>query len=211
MSNSENENAPSILTNLNLPQVLLGPAGAALSRLIGKATDIPAAKLESHAQKIKDETAARSTVTKAIAQAVAKQAVKDPAIMNRAMESFVVKEFRKQENKEAVAKKTAELLAEAPPPTDEKPAEPESDWMNVFELHAENASTERMREMWARVLAGEIRKPRSFSLKTLGFIAQLDQEVAEIFDKHANKVLLDMIPTQRGLKGQELVDLLQLE
>jgi hypothetical protein len=58
MSGSESENTPSIWSNLNLPQVLLGPAGAALSRLIGKATDIPAAKLEAQAQKIKDETAA---------------------------------------------------------------------------------------------------------------------------------------------------------
>jgi hypothetical protein len=129
------------------------------------------------------------------------------------VESFVAKEFRKQENKEAVAKKTVELLAEAPPPpTDEPPTEPESDWMNVFELHAENASTERMREIWARVLAGEIRKPKNFSLKTLGFVAQLDQEVAELFEKYSNKVFSGvMIPSARGLKSPELDDLLQLE
>jgi hypothetical protein len=210
MSDSENENTPTIWANLNLPQILLGPAGAALSRLVGKATDIPAAKLGAHAQKIKDDTAARTTVTKAIAEAVAKQAVKDPAVMDRALESFVAKEFRKQENKEAVAKKTAELLAEERTP-DLTPAEPEADWMNVFEVHAENASTERMREMWARVLTGEIRKPKSFSLKTLGFIAQLDQEVAATFERHASKVMVGMIPTKQGLQGQVLVDLLQLE
>lgn len=201
------------LANLNIPHVLLGPAGAALSRLIGKATDIPAAKLDQRAQKIKDDTAAQSIVTKALAQAAAKQAVKDPAIMERAMDAFVSQQFRKQENRDAVAHRAIELLAEGPPPSgSDKPAEPDPDWMNIFERHAEDASSEKMRDVWARVLAGEIRKPRSISLRTLNFVAQLDQQIARLFEQYAARVVDgDIIPTKSGARGQEFVEVIKLQ
>src|SRR4051794_32413038 len=114
MSEHEPSTGVSAWSHLNLPAVLLGAAGTALSRLIGKATDIPAAMLDAKVQGIKDETNARSRITAALAQAVAKQAVKDPALMERAFETFVAKEYRHQENKEAIANKTAQLLLDKP-------------------------------------------------------------------------------------------------
>jgi hypothetical protein len=51
--------------------------------------------------------------------------------------------------------------------------------MNVFEEHAEKASSDELRQIWSRVLSGEIRKPNSFSLKTLQFLSVLDQPIAE--------------------------------
>ncbi|MCW5689494.1 MAG: DUF2806 domain-containing protein [Pseudolabrys sp.] len=214
MSDEASASTPSVWSTLNLPKIFLGPAGEAISRLIGRAADIPDAKIASHVQKIKDDTAARSIVTKAIAEAVAKNAASDPVLVERAMESFVRKEFRKQENKEAVAQKTIEALADTTSDSHEqtRPATPDADWMNVFESHAEKASTERMRDIWGQVLAGEIRKPKSFSLKTLNFISQLDQRIATLFEKYAKKVCFgDSIPKSHDLKGETLSELLQLE
>ncbi len=51
-----------------LPQILLGPAGAAISRLVGATVEIPAAWLEARAQSIRDETEARSLIMKALAE-----------------------------------------------------------------------------------------------------------------------------------------------
>ena len=214
MSADDNSKLPAIWSHLNIPSFIAGPAGAALSRLIGKAVDIPGAALEARAQRIKDKTDAESTVTKALAEAVAARAVADHQLVDRAMEAFVNKELRKQANKEAVGQKTIELLAEEPPPGNDQPksAAPDEDWMNMFESYAENASTERMRDTWARVLAGEIRKPQSFSLKTLSFISQLDQRIATLFERYASWVTLNnAIPKQDELSGALLADLLALE
>ena len=60
-------------------------------------------------------------------------------LIQRATRSFLAKELRAQSNKEGVAKKAIEHLAESSDPPDSKPATPDDDWLNVFERYAENA------------------------------------------------------------------------
>ncbi|MDH8045783.1 hypothetical protein QIG18_27660, partial [Klebsiella pneumoniae] len=75
-----------------VPKLIAGPAGEALSRLIGKAIDIPTAKLEQIGQEIKDKTAAKSLVTKALSDDVAKGVVADKELVQRAADNFLAKE-----------------------------------------------------------------------------------------------------------------------
>ncbi|WP_112944597.1 MULTISPECIES: DUF2806 domain-containing protein [unclassified Rhizobium] len=184
MSEEEPSKLPTTWTDVakslsegGLPQIIAGPAGKAISRLIAGATDIPAAWLKARAEKINDETAARTTIMKAVAKASADAAIADPQLLDRALSRYVSDLHRKQENREAVAQKTAEHLADSPPAEDTEG--PSDDWMNVFEEYAEKASSEELRETWARVLSGEIRKPSSFSLRTLQFISVLDKTTAD--------------------------------
>lgn len=187
------------IKELNLPHLIAGDAGKALSRLIAGAVDIPAALLQEKVQAIKDRTDAKSVVTKAMANHIAKSAVTNPEIVDRALNSLVSKEFRNLENKAAIATKTIEHLKEKTDqddPPDSAPsarAEIDEDWLNIFERYAEDASSDRLRETWARVLAGEIRKPRTFSLKTLRFIAELDQPTATTFEKYAGQIVANNI------------------
>lgn len=160
-----------VITNFNLPTIIAGPAGAALSRLIGSAVEIPAAWLDQKAQAIKDRTVARTQMNNAITEQAIKQVQADPDLRRRAAESLIAREYRSQINKEAVAKKTVELLS-APEPqastaAEASPAEPSPEWMNSFEKYAADAGTDKLRETWARVLAGQIRHPETFSVKTL--------------------------------------------
>ncbi|MEP9396244.1 DUF2806 domain-containing protein [Mesorhizobium sp. KR2-14] len=167
-----------------VPQVILGPAGKAISRLVAGVTDIPAAWLESKAQKIKDDTAARSTISGAVASAASNQAALDPMIVDRSLHRWLGEQYRRQENREAVARKTVEILEEM---LEEAPeteySSPNDDWMNIFERHAENASSDEFRILWSRVLAGEIRNKGAFSLSTLQFISVLDKETADLINK----------------------------
>src|SRR5208283_1459027 len=57
--------------------------------------------------------------------------------------------------------------------------------LNIFERYAEDASSETMRALWARVLAGEIRRPGQFSLRTLRFMSELDATTAKLFESYA--------------------------
>src|SRR5882757_2665724 len=91
--------------DLNLPKLVAGPAGEAISRLIAGGADIPAAWLQQKAQAIKDKTEAKSLMTKTLAGASAELVKNDPALVQRAAEAFIAKEIRHQHNRESVAKK----------------------------------------------------------------------------------------------------------
>lgn len=196
-----------VLEKFNIPKLVAGAAGDALSRLIGRVVDIPVAKLEQITQSIKDKTQAKSLVTQTLSKEVAKNIGNDKDLIQRAADSFLAKELRKQTNKEAVAQKTIELLAKTEPPHAQNDAPPnptaaeesarhlDEDWLNIFEQYAENASSERLQDLWSKTLAGEIRAPKSFSLATLRFIAELDQETAALFEKHSGAIINgDFIP-----------------
>lgn len=185
MPDKEPEQAVSGWKNLiegGLPQMIAGPAGKAISRLIGAGVDIPAAWLEQQAQAIRDKTKAKSAVMGAVADSAAGKAAGSIEVQDRAVHALLAKEFREQTNREAVAQKTVELLIEARA-TDREvkndaPA-PDDDWMNLFEAHASRASSDRMRDLFARVLAGEIRRSGSFSLTTMQFVSVLDAVTAQ--------------------------------
>ncbi|MCK9917595.1 DUF2806 domain-containing protein, partial [Microbacteriaceae bacterium K1510] len=151
------------IEKLNLPEIVAGPAGKAISRLVAGVVEIPAAYLDSFAQSIKNKTEAKTLVNKEVANAAAKLASNDTDIVARAAHNLLAKEYRHQKNKEAVAKKTIEILHEElagrdePDSSDKAPADVDEDWLNVFERYAQDASSERLQTLWARILAGEIR------------------------------------------------------
>ncbi|MDE0012889.1 MAG: DUF2806 domain-containing protein [Candidatus Poribacteria bacterium] len=57
------------------------------------------------------------------------------------------------------------------------------DWLNNFETQARQVSTEDMRLRFGRLLAGEIEKPGSYSIKAVKTLGELDQNVANLFKK----------------------------
>jgi hypothetical protein len=210
------------LEKLNLPQVIAGPAGKAISRLVAGVLEIPAAYLDDFIGGIKNKTKAKAIVSQEVAVAAAKFAANDTDIVARAAHNLLAKEYRRQKNKEEIVKNTIDILlieAERQPQQDQAsdhsvPPSPEvdADWLNVFEKYAEDASTERVQTLWARVLAGEIRNPQRFSLSTLRFIAELDSVTAKLFETYAPFICNnDFIVSSPQLEGQLLAELLYLQ
>lgn len=69
-------------------------------------------------------------------------------------------------------------------PEEEVSSEPvDKDWMTRFLDIAETISDDEMRDLWARVLAGEIKKPKSYSLRTLEVLRNISKEEAETIVK----------------------------
>jgi hypothetical protein len=165
----------------SLQSPLEKPAGKALGRLIGSALEIPTAWLDQQAQGIKDATAARSHLTQAIALETANMAVADPVILERAKAAMVATAYRHQVNKDAVALKTIETLQADPPPEDSDG--PSEDWLAKFERYAEDASSDQLRTLFEKLLAGEIRKPGDVSPITLHFVSMLDQKTATLIQR----------------------------
>lgn len=113
-------------------------------------------------------------------------------LAGRASARWLDEEIGHQNNRESVAELTAEILDEVDATGDsgEEPAL-DPDWLNVFASHAEKASGDSLREMWARVLAGEIRKPGAVSLRTLQFASTLDLPTAKAIQAMASWVYND--------------------
>jgi hypothetical protein len=152
----------------------------AMSDLLGGLTAIPAAKFKQWAQGIEDTTAARSAIANVIAKAAAEDGKTDPMVMQAAAEIYLPTTLRKAKSRIAVAQRAAEHIAYAAEGPGEA-APPEDDWMNAFMRFAEDASSEKLQDLFGRVLAGQIVRPGSFGLSTLRAISELDQEIASDF------------------------------
>jgi hypothetical protein len=61
----------------------------------------------------------------------------------------------------------------------------DQDWATRFFNIVEDISDEEMHNLWAKILAGEIKQPKSFSLRTLEILRNLSKEEAEAFIRNA--------------------------
>jgi hypothetical protein len=115
-----------------------------------------------------------------LAKGVAEDALNDPVVRQAAADIYLPTAVRKLANKAKVVQKTVEHMAETQTDGVEAKA-PEDDWMNAFARFAEDASSERLQDLFGRILAGEIVRPGSFSLATVRTVAELDRSIAEDF------------------------------
>ena len=196
------------ISDANLPKFILGPAGEAIARLIAGGADIPAAWLQQKAQAIKDKTEAQSLMTKTLAGAAAELVKNDPALVQRAAEAFIAKEIGHQHNRERIALKAIEHLKETP---DAQTTKPDDDWLNMFARHAQEASSDRMQELWSKILAGQLRTANSFSLQTLRFVSELDSATAALFEKWSAYIIGGSFLPHPPRGGQDFHELMQLE
>lgn len=124
---------------------------------------------------------------------------------------------KKQRNLEAITQQAAEELKSE---TEVSDAPLDEDWISRFFSIAEDISNEQMQLLWGKILAGEVKKPKSYSLRTLDILKNLTRQEAETFVKVGRLALIAgnkgfIINPDRGgfLKSQygiELIDVLLL-
>lgn len=68
-----------------------------------------------------------------------------------------------------------ELLRSKQEPSDK---EVDPDWLFRWREAAKNTNNEQLRDIWAKTLAGEVKSPGSYSLRTLEFIRNISQDEA---------------------------------
>lgn len=108
---------------------------------------------------------------------------KELSIEERTLQRVYFMEQKRQKNIENITQIAAENLESEPNVSDEPVDE---DWTTRFFKYAEDISNEEMQELWGKVLAGEIKQPKSYSLRTLDTLRNLSKEEAHIFTKFAN-------------------------
>lgn len=181
----------------------------AISYLLGGVGNYMGAWLRRPAQGVEDGTSARTIVSTALAQAAASRAAADKDLVEAALNQWAPAALNRQANKARIARKTLEELSGS-----EKPFNGEEiadDFLNTFEKFCEDTSSDKMQRLWARVLAGELRQPGSFSRRTLRSLYDLDPSTAELFDQAARDVIEGIIVLSDGKQNDQLKINLELE
>lgn len=101
---------------------------------------------------------------------------------------IVAKESKRQNNINHVVAVAAQSLKEEKEVSSE-PVNP--DWATRFFDIAQDISDETMQDLWGRILAGEVKRPKSYSLRTLEVLRNITREEAELFEKIAQYVIYD--------------------
>ena len=133
------------------------------------------AKAEAKAESIK---AIEQAKTNAIIEGDLDKAEYLDGINNR----LVNKETKRQKNIEDVVSIAVSFL-EAEKEVSNEPVN--SDWATRFFDIVQDISDNEMQLLWGKILAGEIKRPQSYSLRTLEILRNMTKEEAELFQKVA--------------------------
>lgn len=173
----------------------------AISKLVGGAARVANAWLDAKESEIRSLQEAKDAVRRELIRGVNKTIKADPGIVERAAEHFVDEIIGKQNNREGVARKTLEHLSRDSPPAEsvERPAV-DDDWLNRFSRYAEDASSDDLRDVFGKILAGQIRQPGKYSLFTLDFLSKMGKREAEQIAKLSPFVFSGIMPITKITK-----------
>lgn len=129
------------------------------------------------------------TIEKAKSKALASSREIDLDAFERISERFMNKELKRQENIDQITESAAQILQNENTVSEEPVNE---DWISRFFNIAEDISDKDMQIIWSRILAGEVKKPKSYSLRTLELLKNLSKDEALLFMKIANLAILPL-------------------
>jgi hypothetical protein len=109
-----------------------------------------------------------------------------PELPSRVSARIQYKEQREQQNVEAVCANAADHLKNENAVPEGRP---EPEWVTRFFEISSGITSEELQYLWGRILAGEIKQPGSFSLRTLDVLKNLSKKEAENFVRLGNYIL----------------------
>ena len=75
----------------------------------------------------------------------------------------------------------------------------EDDWLSTFENESCHKSSQEMQERFARMLAGEIKRPGTYSIRAIRQLGQIDPEMASVFRTFCSGCIAFDNPSGSGL------------
>jgi hypothetical protein len=92
-------------------------------------------------------------------------------------------EYQERKRQDNIENVTAAAAAELSKETVIPDKHPDDDWIARFFSSAQDVSSQEMQELWGKILAGEIKNPGSYSLRTLDFVRNITKAEAQVFEK----------------------------
>ncbi len=194
MTEDDNITPLDVVTDLMLDSAIPAPirkgAFKAFGQLCTALIDVPLGGLRRRDAEKWAETEARVKIIGENAAQIAQEMKVPPEYARRAENKFAEKIIREQINLDKTSAIAAnELKKEKFDSSAEQSAEGgeektiSDDFLNSFEEEVRQKSSEDMQLLFGRILAGEIRKPGTYSTRTVKILGQLDQNAATLFKK----------------------------
>ena len=199
-----------VVTDLVLDSTIPAPirknAFKALDRLCSALIDVPVGALERRSAEKRAKTEARIKIIEENTAQIVEQIKVPPEYARRAENKFAEKIIQEQVNLDKISVIAANVLKqeESTSTTDQSGGDGEEkiindDWLNSFEVEARQKSTEEMQLLFGRILAGKIRKPGTYSTRTVKLLAQLDRDVAILFKKLCSMCVVYRAPVAKQI------------
>ena len=115
---------------------------------------------------------------------------------------ILAREKRKLNNVQSVISETQNHFAEGETVSDELV---NADWLNRFFSIVEEVSDEYMQKLWAQILAGEVKRPKSYSLRTLELLKNLSPKEAEYINTASGYLIDDIHLCTNNLFGADVM------
>lgn len=178
---------PFTIPRIPLPQAAKN-LDKALARIVDAGGNYHASNIEQTSRLQDAQTNATIDFIKRGSREIGKSlASGDDALRKRSIEAAIGEHIQSQRNREAIAKAAVKELKNDMPQLDATAAI-DDDWLNLFASIASKKSTTDMQSLWGKLLAGEIRQPGAFKLRTLQSLSVLDATEATLIHKHMSFV-----------------------
>lgn len=130
--------------------------------------------------------------------------------MKSAAISIIEKEARRIKTKKQIVEKASSIKSEDEFVSEEKPGD---DWVTRFFNTVEDITEDTMQNLWAQILAGEVKRPRSFSLRTLDVLRNMTKEDAELYSRTVGSYCYDgyiLTEAQYGISLEDRIALSEM-
>lgn len=180
------ETITALLADASIPSQVKANLFGAVGRLCSATFDIPTAYLEGKADELRASSDARVMLIEESAEQIAEKMAVSSDYLVAANRHFASKILREQMNADKVVSGAVNDLRLSGLKSSENKGEDttatiDEDWLNTFETEARQKSTEEFQFLFGKVLAGEIRQPGTFSIKTIKILSSIDKNTAEVF------------------------------
>ena len=198
------ESFTDIVSDLALPDPIQKNLLKAIDRILCAIIDIPVQKLQEGPAERRAILEERIKFIRAVNAQNMQHIEADPEFAVRASKTFTHRVLREQLNLEKIFSFAIDIFRKkkydnsADQQADNQAEETISpDWFNTFEKEASQKSTEDMQIRFAKVLAGEIEKPGSHSIKAVKVLGDMDRRTADLFQKLCSVCIVLGVPVEK--------------
>ena len=195
-----------LVSSLSLPTWIARNASKAFQQLCSAAVEWPSAFFRGKASERHAITEANTKIAETVTDQIIQQIKVTPEYAQIAVGKHIEKIIGEQVNLDKISAIAADELknSESSNSTNPETSAPnkeqstgstnqdtnsgeertiDDDWLNNFETAARQVSTEEMQLRFGRILAGEIQKPGSYSVRSIRLLDEIDRNTANLFKK----------------------------
>ena len=198
--------ASDLLQDQSIPDPVKRGIWAVLKRFGAAALEVPVEWLERGISERRAESEERIKFARSVNEQLIQQIKTDPEFTERASNMFAHRILRERFNLEKVFSfvidifKKKEYDSSADQQASNQAEETiNPDWFNIFEKEASQKSSEDMQRRFAKVLVGEIEKPGSHSIKAVKELGDMDQTIANLFQKLCSVCIVLEVPFEKHI------------